>query len=77
MELRFALAELPCANLDLGAWREAGELSSALRGRGTPVPLLDVLIGVAASRARATLWTRDADFVRIAEALPALQLYEE
>jgi len=55
MELRFALAELPFAEVDRAAWREAGELSSELGRRGARVPLLDVLIGVAASRARATL----------------------
>ena len=39
------------------------------------MPLIDLLIAVAAVRADASLWTRDTDFERVAGVLPDLKLY--
>lgn len=75
-DLWLALGSLPFADLDQAGWAEAGTVSHELRRRGHSVPLVDVAIAVAAVRAGATLWTRDDDFLRIAEALPRLGLYE-
>jgi predicted nucleic acid-binding protein len=73
--LWLALAALPVVELDSSAWRGAGEYTQALRARGETTPLLDVLIGVAAARVGAAVWTRDDDFARIREVLPELELY--
>jgi len=73
--LWLALAALPLIELDGAAWREAGELAQDLRRIGETIPLLDVLIAVAAVRAGASLWTRDSDFERISQVLPGLALY--
>jgi predicted nucleic acid-binding protein len=72
--LFLALAALPVVDLDLGAWRESGEYAHELRQRGDTVPILDVLIAVAAVRADAALWTRDGDFERVRRVLPELVL---
>ncbi len=74
-ELWLAVGSLPWIDLDQVAWREIGELGHALRRLGASVPLLDVAIAVAALRAEAELWTRDADFVRIQRAAPDLVLH--
>jgi predicted nucleic acid-binding protein len=73
-ELWLALASLPFVELGRDAWARAGELANGLRSRGARVPLLDLLIAVAAVRAEAFLWTRDGDFERISEVLPDLRL---
>jgi tRNA(fMet)-specific endonuclease VapC len=73
--LWLALRSLSAVELDLQAWRRSGELAHALRGAGGSVPLLDVLVAVAAVQAEASLWTRDRDFERIRVFLPELQLY--
>lgn len=73
--LWLALVALPNVELDLAAWRASGEHADELRRRGEMVPLLDVLIAVAAIRSGATLWTRDADFDRIAGIVPELVLH--
>lgn len=75
-EVRVALSTLPYVDLGRDEWRQAGELSHELRRRGQVVPLMDVLIAVAATRSEAALWTRDRDFARIAEVAPALTLYD-
>jgi hypothetical protein len=75
-ELWLAVGSLPLAEVDYGAWGEAGERSYDLRGQGLSIPLMDVLIAVVSVRAGARLWTRDEDFDRIARAFPALELYE-
>jgi predicted nucleic acid-binding protein len=74
--LWLAIGSLELVELDVAAWREAGEHARALRERGAVVPLIDLLVAVAAIRSGAALWTRDADFERIAELLPRLVLYE-
>jgi predicted nucleic acid-binding protein len=73
--LWLALGSLELIELDVSAWRETGEHARSLRERGTVVPLIGLLIAVAAARADAALWTRDADFTRIREAIPGLTLY--
>ena len=73
--LWLALAALPVIDLDIPAWREAGELASDLRRRGETTPLVDVLIAVAANRAGAELWSHDQDFERVQRVLPGLTLY--
>lgn len=74
-ELWLALAGLPFVELGREAWARAGEVAHELRARGARVPLLDVLIAVAAIRSGASLWTRDGDFERIAQVVPDLQLH--
>jgi predicted nucleic acid-binding protein len=74
-ELWLALASLPFAESGRDAWAQAGELAQELRSRGGAVPLLDILIAVAAVRANAALWTRDRDFERVAAVLPELELH--
>lgn len=74
-ELWRVLGSLPWAEIDHTSWREAGELAHTLRSGGQSVPLIDLLIAVAAVRADAAVWTRDRDFERISEILPALSLY--
>ena len=73
--LWLALAALPNVELDLAAWKASGEYAQELRHRRDTVPLLDVLIAVAAINAGAALWTRDTDFERIAAFVPALVLH--
>jgi predicted nucleic acid-binding protein len=75
--LWLALGALPVVELDVSAWREAGEHAQTLRGGGNTTPLLDILIAVAAARAGAALWSRDADFARVRSAIPELRLYAE
>lgn len=74
-ELWVLLTSLPWADLDAFGWRETGIVAGTLRRTGRSVPLTDVAIAVCAVRAQATLWTRDEDFRRIAEIVPALNLY--
>jgi predicted nucleic acid-binding protein len=69
-----ALAGLPFVELGRDAWSRAGELAHELRRRGENVPLLDLLIAVAAVSAGAVLWSRDGDFERVGEVLDELRL---
>lgn len=71
-ELWRLLAGLPWADPPRAGWREVGDLAGALRRAGASVPLTDVQIAVAAISAGARLWSRDADFERIAEFAPEL-----
>lgn len=70
-----ALAGLPFVDLDREAWTLAGELAHELRHRGETVPLVDLLIAVAAVRVDAALWTTNSDFLRVARVLPELRLH--
>lgn len=74
-ELWSLLAGLRWVELGRAQWREVGETSSALRRRGATVPLTDLVIAVAALAARASLWSRDSDFDRVGEILPALERF--
>lgn len=70
-----ALGGLPWAGIEHSAWMQAGELAQELRQRGGSVPLMDLVIAVAAVRADASLWTEDRDFQRVKTVLPGLRLY--
>jgi predicted nucleic acid-binding protein len=74
-ELWLALTCLPFVDLGRDAWADAGERAHALRSRGQIVPLLDILIAVAAVRAGASLWTRDRDFALVSTVMVDLELY--
>ncbi len=74
-ELRLALGALPALEIDGPMWHEAGERAFDLRRRGGTVPLLDIVIALAAVRAEADLWTRDRDFERVREVLGTLRLH--
>lgn len=69
-----ALSSLPFVDLGRDAWTLAGELAHELRRRGATVPLIDLLIAVAAVRGDVALWTRDRDFERVVEVLTELRL---
>ena len=64
-EVWLALGSLPFVELGRDEWTRAGELAHELRSRGAAVPLIDLLIAMAAVRADASLWTRDTDFERV------------
>ena len=73
--LWLALGALPAVELDVTAWQEASEIANVLRSLGETTPILDILIGIAAVRGGAALWTRHTDFERLGNVLPGLALY--
>lgn len=75
VRVRPRLEALPWVALSLGAWSRVGEVSRTMRSSGTPVALTDIEIAVAAVEAGADLWSFDADFERLAQAVPDLILY--
>jgi predicted nucleic acid-binding protein len=72
--LLLALSPLRFVELGHAHWRLAGERVADLRATGETLPLLDVLIAVAAHAARARIWTRDADLTRLSTILPGLEV---
>jgi predicted nucleic acid-binding protein len=70
------LSSLPWAELDAAGWHEVGITAGRLRGAGGRLPLTDLAIAVAASRAGHAVWSFDADFERIQPVLESLELYE-
>lgn len=74
--LWLALGSLPSAPIDDAGWRAAGEAAHELRVRGASVPLLDVVIAIAAIRFGAELWSRDQNFERVREVVANLSLHE-
>jgi len=74
-QLWAALSGLPWADLDHEGWASVGEVGGRLRAGGRTLPLIDVVIAVAAVRFGAQLWTRDRDFDVIGRALPKLRRY--
>ncbi|MGH3049864.1 MAG: type II toxin-antitoxin system VapC family toxin [Gaiellaceae bacterium] len=74
-EVVLSLAALPLLDLGPQRWIRAGALAHELRSRGTSVPLIDLLIAVAAVEEDAELWTRDGDFEQVAAAEHRLRLY--
>jgi predicted nucleic acid-binding protein len=74
--MREMLSSLPWAELGSAAWNEVGEIANRLRRSGETLPLTDLAIAVAASRAGHVLWSFDSDFERILPALEGLELYE-
>jgi predicted nucleic acid-binding protein len=69
------LSSLPWAELSGAGWREVGIAAGRLRRRGKTLPLTDLAIAVAASRAGHAVWSFDADFERVLPALEGLELY--
>ena len=76
LDLEIVLGDLPYAELDRLAWVEVGRAARALIAEGQAVALTDIEIAVASIRGDSQLWTRDADFGRIASVLPAMRLYQ-
>jgi predicted nucleic acid-binding protein len=74
-ELWQLLSSLSWADLGRDEWRQVGEVAARLRTAGTPVPLTDVEIAVAAVSGAAGLWSYDEDFERITSVLPGLQRF--
>jgi len=70
------LSSLPWAELDAAGWHEAGIVAGRLRRGGETLPLTDLAIAVAASRAGHAVWSFGDDFGRIRGALEDLELYE-
>lgn len=70
------VGDLPLAALDRAAWQEVGAVARRLRQSGQVLPLTDLAIAVAATRAGHALWSLDSDFERIAPALDGLELYD-
>ena len=66
------LSALPWAPLGRQAWHQVGSIRRKLLRAGTTVPLVDIGIAVAATRAGAAVWTADSDFERILEATDGL-----
>jgi predicted nucleic acid-binding protein len=66
---------LPWADLDHAAWEDVGGVARRLRQAGQTLPLTDLAIAIAATRAGYALWSLDSDFERIAPALDGLELY--
>jgi predicted nucleic acid-binding protein len=70
------LSSLPWAELDAAGWHEVGIAAGRLRRGGETLPLTDLAIAVAASRAGHAVWSFDADFGRIRDALEDFELYQ-
>jgi len=71
-----ALSSLPWAELDTAGWHEVGIAAGRLRRGGETLPLTDLAIAVAASRGGHSVWSFDADFDRIRDALEDFELYQ-
>ncbi|MBF8268104.1 MAG: PilT protein domain protein [Dehalococcoidia bacterium] len=71
-ELRVWLTALPYLEETPDTWVRVGDLSYQLRRNGTPVSLLDLVIGVLALENNCAVYTLDEHFQRI----PGLQLHQ-
>jgi tRNA(fMet)-specific endonuclease VapC len=58
-------------------WELAGDISSTLRVRGTPMKLPDIVIAATAIHHGMPLWTRDAHFSHVQSVAPQLTLFDE
>lgn len=65
------LSALPYLEMNFSAWRQAGEISSALRRKGTTLPLMDIVIAALATEHGAEVFTTDPHFQKI----PSLKFY--
>lgn len=73
-EIEQRLGALPFVPLGRREWIIAGRVAGALRGRGTPVNLVDVAIAAAARSAAIPVLTADRDFLKIADVFGDLQV---
>ncbi len=69
-----AMRALDWIELGRDEWIAAGDLARSLREAGRTVPLTDVVIAIAAITGEAKLLSTDADFERIADGEPRLDL---
>ena len=74
-ELWILMNGLPWADLHRDGWRRVGEVVGDLLRVGHRVPLTDAAIALAAVDNGARLWSRDAQFDRIAECLTDLRRF--
>ena len=58
-------------------WDAVGNLLATLRAHGVTVPFADVLLAALSISLGVELWTRDAQFTKIQEHVPALRLFVE
>jgi len=56
------VSALPFLETNFPAWRQAGDLSSSLRRKGTTLPLMDIIIGAIALEHDAEVFTTDPHF---------------
>jgi predicted nucleic acid-binding protein len=70
------LSSLRWAELDVAGWRQVGLTAQHLRATGTTLPLTDLTIAVASTRAGHDLWSFDGDFERITPILEGMKLYD-
>ena len=73
-EIEERLGAMPFVPLRRREWVIAGHVSGVLRGRGTPVNLVDVVIAAAARSAEIPVLTADRDFLKIAEVFGDLRV---
>ena len=73
-EIEQRLGAVPFVPLGRREWIIAGHVAGALRGRGTPVNLVDVAIATAARSVEIPVLTADRDFLKIAEVFGDLQV---
>jgi predicted nucleic acid-binding protein len=64
------LAALPHAPVTDETWYRVARLGHELARKGQTVPVLDLVIAVAAMDRQLPLWTTDSDFTRIAAVAP-------
>lgn len=69
------LSSMSWARLASSDWQLVGTIAHRLRQAGQALPLTDLAIAVAATRAGYVLWSLDSDFERIAQVLDGLELY--
>ena len=70
--VRRSLESLPFIEIDYKVWRQAGEISSALRRKGLTIPLSDIIIASVAITADHEVFTTDPHF----EKIPGLKRYQ-
>jgi predicted nucleic acid-binding protein len=66
------VSALPFLEMNFSAWQKASEISSALRKKGTTIPLMDIIIAALATEHDAVIFTTDPHF----EKIPGLKLHQ-